>query len=106
MLFLIGVLLAIFVLPQPWGLVAIIVGAALDIGETGAFLWWSSRRKAAVGVESLVGRRGVAVGDLRPDGQVKVNGEIWSARCESGCPARAEVVVRGIDGLVLEVDPL
>jgi membrane-bound serine protease (ClpP class) len=105
-LFLIGVLLAIFVLPQPWGLVAIIVGAALDIGETGAFLWWSSRRKAAVGVESLVGRRGVAVGDLRPNGQVKVNGEIWSARCESGCPARTEVVVRRVDGLVLEVEPL
>lgn len=105
MLFLIGVLLAVFVLPSPWGLVAIAVGAGLDIAETGAFLWWSKRRKAAVGVEALVGKRGVAVGDLWPDGQVKVNGEIWNARCKGGCDAGMEVVIRGIDGLTLDVEP-
>jgi membrane-bound serine protease (ClpP class) len=105
MLFLIGVLLAVFVLPQPWGLVAIAVGAALDIAETGAFLWWSGRRKALVGVEALVGKRGVAVGDLRPHGQVRVSGEIWKARCESGCDAGFEVEVRDVDGLTLVVVP-
>lgn len=105
MLFLIGVLLAIFVLPSPWGLVAIAVGAALDIAETGAFVWWSTRRKASVGVEALVGKRGIVVRDLRPDGQVRVGGEIWNARCEGGCDAGAAVVVRGVDGLVLEVYP-
>ena len=105
MLFLIGLLLAIFVLPSPWGLVAVAVGAALDIAETGVFLWWSSRRRALVGVESLVGKRGVAVGDLRPGGQVRVNGEIWRARCQAGCDAGGEIVVRAVDGLVLEVEP-
>jgi membrane-bound serine protease (ClpP class) len=103
-LFLVGVLLAVFVLPQPWGLVAIAVGAALDIAETGGFLWWSGRRKALVGVEALVGRRGVAVGDLRPEGQVRVGGEIWKARCEGYCEAQTEVVVRGVDGLTLVVE--
>jgi membrane-bound serine protease (ClpP class) len=105
-LFLVGVFLAIFVLPSPWGFVAIGVGAALDIAETGTFLWWSKRRKASVGVETLVGRRGVAVGDLRPEGQVRVNGEIWKARCAGGCDARTAVVVRAVDGLTLEVEPL
>lgn len=105
MAFLIGVLLAIFVLPQPWGLVAIGVGAALDIAETSSFLWWSKRRQAVVGVETLVGKRGIAVGDLWPDGQVKVNGEIWKARCGASCDAGTEVVVRGVDGLTLMVDP-
>jgi membrane-bound serine protease (ClpP class) len=105
-LFLIGVLLAIFVLPSPWGLVAIGVGAALDIAETGAFMWWSKRRKASVGVEALVGKRGVAVGDLWPEGQVRVNGEIWKARCAGGCDAGNAVVVRAVDGLTLEVEPL
>lgn len=104
-LFAIGILLAIFVLPQPWGLVAIGIGAALDIAETGGFLWWSKRRRAVVGVETLVGKRGVAVGDLWPEGQVKVSGEIWKARCEGGCDAGTEVVVRAIDGLTLVVDP-
>lgn len=104
MLFLIGILLAVFVLPQPWGLVAIAVGAALDIAETGAFLWWSGRRKALVGVEALVGKRGVAMGDLRPEGQVRVSGEIWKARCVGGCDAGAEVVVSDVDGLTLLVE--
>ncbi len=105
MLFLIGVLLAIFVLPSPWGLAAVAVGAALDIAETGLFIWWSKRRKASVGVDSLVGKMGVAVSELRPEGQVKVNGEIWKARCAGGCEAGAAVVVRGVDGLTLDVEP-
>lgn len=105
MLFLIGILLAVFVLPSPWGLVAIALGAALDIAETGAFLWWSKRRTALVGVEALVGKRGVATGDLWPEGQVKVSGELWRARCEGGCSAGTEVVVREVDGLTLVVEP-
>ena len=104
MLFLIGVLLAVFVLPSPWGLVAIAIGAALDIAETGLFIWWSKRRKATVGVDSLVGKTGVAVGELWPEGQVKINGEIWKARCDGGCDAGAKVVVRRVEGLTLEVE--
>ncbi|HEX2428666.1 MAG TPA: NfeD family protein [Gaiellaceae bacterium] len=104
MLFVVGLLLAIFVLPSPWGLVAIGVGAFLDLGETGLFLWWSRRRQAAVGVESLVGRTAVAIGELRPEGQVRVDGEIWRARCERGCDAGSAVVVRSVDGLTLEVE--
>ena len=104
MLFLIGVLLAIFVLPSPWGLVAVGIGAALDIAETCLFIWWSKRRKATVGVDSLVGKTGVAVSELWPDGPVKINGEIWKARCAEGCEAGTRVVVRAIDGLTLEVE--
>ncbi len=104
MLFLLGVLLAIFVLPSPWGLVAVAIGAALDIAETCLFIWWSKRRKATVGVDSLVGKTGVAVGELWPEGQVKINGEIWKGRCAGGCEAGTRVVVRAIDGLTLEVE--
>ncbi len=105
MLFFIGVLLAIFVLPSPWGLVAIAIGAMLDIAETGVFLWWSKRRTAAVGVDVLVGKTGVAIGQLWPDGQVKVGGELWQARCAGGCDAGTKVVVRAVRGLTLDVDP-
>lgn len=106
MLFLIGVLLAIFVLPSPWGLVAIAVAASLDITETGLFIWWSKRQKATVGVDSLVGKSGVTVGELWPDGQVRVNGEIWNARCNEGCETGTRVVVRAVAGLTLEVEPV
>ncbi|MGH3136278.1 MAG: NfeD family protein [Gaiellaceae bacterium] len=105
MLLLIGILLAVFVLPSPWGLVAIAIGAILDIAETGFFIRWSKRRKASVGVDSLVGKKGVAVDSLWPDGQVKVNGEIWKGRCAGGCDAGTAIVVRAIDGLTLDVDP-
>ena len=104
MLFLIGILLALFVLPSPWGLVAIAIGAALDIAETVFFIRWSKRRKASVGVDALVGKTGVAVGQLWPEGQVKINGEIWKGRCTGGCEAGTRVVVRAVDGLTLEVE--
>ena len=105
MLFLIALVLAIFVLPAPWGLVAVGVAAALDIVETGVFMWWSKRRRSAVGVDALVGKVGVVTADLWPEGQVKVDGEIWRARCAGGCDAGTSVVVRSVDGLTLLVDP-
>ena len=104
MLFLLGVFLAVFVLPSPWGLVAIVVGGLLDIAETGLFLWWSRRRRASVGVESLVGRTGIASTALWPEGQVRIAGELWGARCEGGCDPGTSVVVRAIEGLTLVVE--
>ena len=56
-------------------------------------------------MDALVGKKGVAVDSLWPEGQVKVNGEIWKARCAGGCDAGTAIVVRAIDGLTLEVDP-
>jgi membrane protein implicated in regulation of membrane protease activity len=104
-LFLIALLLAIFVLPQPWGLVAVVVGGALDVAETTIFLKWSQRRRSAVGVEALVGKEGIAASDLWPEGQVRIGGELWRARCAGGCDAGTKVVVRAVDGLTLVVDP-
>ena len=106
MLFLIALVLAIFVLPSPWGIVAVVGAIVLDLVEVGVGLWWNRRRKAAVGVELLIGLTGLAVGELRRVGQVKVNGEIWSANCEDGCDAGTAVVVRAIDGLTLSVAPV
>ena len=104
-LVLVALALAIFVLPSPWGLVAVAVAAVLDIAETGLFIWWSKRRKASVGVDALVGKVGVAASALWPEGQVKISGELWQARCAGGCDAGTRVIVRAVEGLMLEVDP-
>jgi membrane-bound serine protease (ClpP class) len=104
-LFLIALLLAIFLLPSPWGFVVVAVALVVDVVEVSVGIWYSKRRRATVGTATLVGATGVAVGELLPDGQVKVNGEIWRARCEAGCDAGATVVVRAVDGLTLEVEP-
>jgi membrane-bound ClpP family serine protease len=106
---LIALLLALLVLPSPWGWIAVIVAAVIDVVETGTFVWWSRRRRRrtrpAVGVEDLVGRTGVVVTPLLPDGQVRVQGEIWTANSREPIKRGVEVVVRSVEGLVLEVDP-
>jgi membrane-bound serine protease (ClpP class) len=102
---LLAVLLALFVLPSPWNAIVVIAAAVVDIVETGLFVWWSKRRRAAVGAEALIGKSAVAVTDLWPEGQVRVDGELWQARCAGGADAGTRVVVRAIKGLTLEVGP-
>ena len=104
MLLLGAILLAIFVLPSPWGIVAVFVGGTLDILESLALMWWSKRRKSVSGVDALVGQKAIVATPLRPRGQVHVAGELWAARSESGADPGDEVVVRAVDGLILSVD--
>jgi membrane protein implicated in regulation of membrane protease activity len=106
MLTIIALILAFTVLPSPWGVVAILSAAAVDVVEVRFFARWSKRRRATVGAETLIGRTGVVVRTLSPRGQVRLDGEIWEARASGGdLSPGAEVVVTGRDGLVLEVEP-
>jgi membrane-bound serine protease (ClpP class) len=104
MLLLGAILLAIFVLPSPWGIIAVFVGGTLDILESLALMRWSKRRKSVSGVDALVGQTAIVATPLRPRGQVHVAGELWAARSESGADPGDEVVVRAVDGLTLSVD--
>jgi membrane protein implicated in regulation of membrane protease activity len=100
MLLLGGILLAVFVVPWPWGIVTVAVGGLLDVGESLAFLKWSRRRKAVVGLEALVGQAAVVVTPT----QVRVAGELWEARGPEPLQVGGRVVVREVDGLTLVVD--
>jgi membrane-bound serine protease (ClpP class) len=106
---LIALVVAVLFLSAPWNWILVIGVALVDLAETGAFVWWSRRRrrltKPAVGAEDLVGRTAVAVSALAPEGQVKLLGELWSARCSQPVATGTRVVVRSVDALVLEVDP-
>jgi membrane protein implicated in regulation of membrane protease activity len=96
----VAILLALTVLPSPWGLVAVVVAAVVDILETFAFWWWSRRRRASVGVETLVGEQAVVV-----DGHfVRVAGELWRARDLAGRAPGERVRVRAVEGLELDVE--
>jgi membrane protein implicated in regulation of membrane protease activity len=99
-----AILLAIFLLPSPWGIIAVFVGGTLDIVESLVLLRWSKRRKAVTGAEALVGQTAVVATPLRPTGQVHIAGELWAARSEAGADPGDEVVVRSVDGLTLFVD--
>jgi membrane-bound serine protease (ClpP class) len=102
MLLLGGILLAVFVVPWPWGIATVLGGGLLDIGESLALLRWSKRRRSVVGAEALVGRTAVA----QTSTQVRVAGELWEARGEVPLRAGDEVEVTRVDGLTLEVRPL
>ena len=102
---LVGLLLAILVLEEPWSWVAVGLGAAWELGETALLVSWSKRRRAVVGTEALVGRRAVVSADCLPEGQVRVAGELWRARCAGGAVAGDEVIVHEVDGLTLVVEP-
>ena len=100
MLLLGAILLAVFFLPSPWGIVAIFAGGLIDIAESLVLLKWSRRRRAVTGVEALFGRTAV----VNSSTQVRVAGELWEARSDRVLVPGEEVVVRGVDGLTLLVD--
>lgn len=105
MALLVAILLAVFVLDPPWEWAAVGAGVAIEALEAVLLVRWSKRRSAAVGVSTLVGRRALVVSDCRPDGQVRVAGELWHASCRGGAAAGDDVVVLAVDGLTLEVEP-
>lgn len=104
MLTVIAIVLAILVLPSPWGAVAVVCAAVVDVAETGAFLWWTRRRRPTVGVETLVGREATVVRATDPVGQVALDGELWAARSAVPHPPGARVVVHAVEGLTLTVE--
>jgi membrane-bound serine protease (ClpP class) len=98
----IAILLALFVLPSPWGLVVVLGAACLEVVE----VTWGirlARRRSSVGAQTLVGREAIVVRALEPDGQVTIDGERWQAHSASGAPLGTRVVIERIDGLTLEV---
>lgn len=100
MLLLGGILLAVFVLPSPWGIVAVVAGGVLEVAESLVLLRWSRRRRAVTGAEALVGRTAVVATPT----QVRVAGELWQARADAPLTPGDEVIVRGVEGLTLLVD--
>ena len=61
-----------------------------------------------IGREALIGRRGMAVTALTPDGEVEVEGARWRATShrEAGISQGDAVDVVGVDGWYLEVEPV
>ncbi len=101
----VALLLAFFVLDEPWDVLVVVGAIVLEVGEILGWFWYSKRRRVQVGAETLLGRPGVVITACRPLGQVRVDGEIWAARCEVGANIGSAVRVVGRDDLTLVVDP-
>jgi len=99
-----GILLAIFVVPEQWRLPVILLAAVVEIAETGFWLWYTRRGRVQMGPETLVGSIARVVTECAPLGQVRVQGELWRARCAEGAAVGEDVRIIALDGLTLLVE--
>ena len=65
----------------------------------------SQLRKPSTGSEGMVGEVGEAVTDIDGRGKVHVVGELWDARSDRPVRKGDAVIVKGLDGMTLIVEP-
>jgi membrane-bound serine protease (ClpP class) len=94
----------LFVLPGPWNWLGFVVVLLLWFVELYGWNRTVRRRRRVVGAETLIGREAVVSAPCRPEGQVRLDGEIWAARCAAGADAGDRVRIVGRDGLTLLVE--
>jgi len=86
------------------------LAVSIPLGVITAFLMTialrARRNKVVTGEQGLLGETGVAQTALSPQGKVFVHGELWDALASSALPAGQLVVVRRVNGLTLQVEPL
>ncbi len=86
------------------------LAVSIPLGFITAFLMSialkARRNKVVTGEQGLVGETGVARTALAPQGKVFVHGELWDAVATAPLAAGQPVVVRRVDGLTLQVEPV
>lgn len=104
-----GLLLIDSPIPEMRVHLATALAVSIPLGIITAFLMSialkARRNKVVTGEQGLVGETGVAQTALSPRGKVFVHGELWDAVALSQVPIGQLVVVRSVDGLILEVEP-
>jgi membrane-bound serine protease (ClpP class) len=86
------------------------LAVSIPLGFITAFLMTialkARRNKVVTGAQGLVGETGVAQTSLAPQGKVFVHGELWDAISSTEVLVGQLIVVRQVDGLTLQVEPL
>jgi membrane protein implicated in regulation of membrane protease activity len=103
MALLVAIVLALIFLPWPWNLLAILGGLAVETVELAWGLSLARRWKPKTGAEAMIGEAAKVVTACRPLGEVRVQGELWEARCDEGADAGETVRIDSIEGLTLVV---
>ncbi|HKV82253.1 MAG TPA: NfeD family protein [Candidatus Sulfotelmatobacter sp.] len=105
-----GLLLVDAPIPEMRVHLATALAVSVPLGIITAFLMSialkARRHKVVTGEQGLVGETGVAQTALSPLGKVFVHGELWDAIAPSSISIGQLVVVRRVDGLTLQVEPL
>jgi membrane-bound serine protease (ClpP class) len=88
-------------------IVAVVGAMAVVLLFLGRLALVSQRRAPVTGAHGLVGEMGTTLGALTPGeaGQIRVHGEIWRAVSPSAVAPGQRVVVTGVHGLTLSIEP-
>ncbi len=91
----------------PWAFVLLALAAVLEVVEIVLLRRWSKhlnkRYRPHSPEEQLIGLIAEVVTPCHPQGQVRVRGELWEARCDEGADAGASVRVERVESLTLFV---
>lgn len=105
-----GLLLVDSPIPEMRVHIATALAVSIPLGGITAFLMSialkARRNKVVTGEQGLVGETGVAQTALIPQGKVFVHGELWDAVASDSLPVGQLIVVRRVDGLTLQVEPV
>jgi membrane-bound serine protease (ClpP class) len=105
-----GLLLVDSPIPEMRVHVLTALAVSIPLGLITAFLMSiaikARRNKMVSGAQGIIGETGIAQTALSPRGKIFVHGELWDAVSSSDLPPGQSVVVRRIDGLLLQVDPV
>ena len=104
MAFIIGTAFALIFLDGIWRVLVIGGVALIELAEIAVWLRWRTVR-ATTGAEGIIGMKGTALSDCRPEGQVRVKGQIWKAECLAGADEGDPIEVEAVQGLRLIVRP-
>ena len=86
-----------------WAMTLLLAVGLFELSQTVFWLRYTNRRSTVVGAETLVGRVVEVSDECRPLGRVRVQGELWNARCPEGAARGERVRITGLNGLTLEV---
>jgi membrane-bound serine protease (ClpP class) len=91
---------------QLWAAMAV----AIPMGFITVFLMSiamkARRNKVVTGEQGMIGEVAIVCAPLTPVGKVFVQGEIWNAVSPAHVEAGGKVVVRGVENLILRVEPV
>jgi membrane-bound serine protease (ClpP class) len=101
----VAIILALFA-PWPWNLIAILTGLGIETVELTWGLRLARRWRPRTGAEAMIGQTAEVVAPCHPTGQVRVQGELWAARCAEGADVGERVRIERLEGLTLVVAPI
>ncbi len=106
MVLILAIVVSALFLPWPWNLAVVLCGAIAEVGEVVWGRRLARRWRPKTGPETMVGKTAEVVVRCRPNGQVRVHGELWEARCAAGADVGADVRITALEELTLVVEPV